>query len=118
MGQSVSERPGIESDVVVKKKKVDDNLVDLISKKRKLDRELVVSMLSYNVISMKQLASVTGKNISTLGNMAGNFSWNEEKKCMESDLTKCYPFPASDGDGFLFVYRDKKCEDYIARCNA
>ena len=86
--------------------------IERIAKKRLLNKNHIRAMLSYNVITFRQLANVTGVSESRIRN--ASVKVQRKDGSISSLFTICNPFPDMDY-GKLFILVDEKCREYIMR---
>jgi hypothetical protein len=93
---------------IIERNKPAEQLVEIICKKRGLQRSLVENMLSYNIITIQQLAKITGYTTSLL------YGKTMPVKRTETKLRAVYPFPFDQGkNGPVFIAMDRGCVDLM-----
>jgi len=86
-----------------------DYLIKKIAKSKDISVKRVSDMLKYNLISAQQLTEITGySNVRTM------MMPRSKRGDIVVDLDRCYPFPVNEkNDGFVFIVRNEKCENFI-----
>lgn len=106
-------------EVAVTTEAIDLNLVKRISVVRKLSEQEVIKMLTHNVFTVNQYASLIGKSYQTVNNMTRLKIKEGRNLTTKRELTICYPFSTRDENGAVqgpkFVYRNKSAMDRIER---
>jgi hypothetical protein len=111
MPRHVNKDGGFIPNVQIKGYKNSKYLIANIVHEQKLSTKEVENMLRYNIITVRNLAIVTGltqNNISM--KVRGRVVGNDQIRYF---LNTCDPF----NDPFLkFIYRNAKCQDLIEKC--
>ncbi len=96
--------------VVISNYKTPHNLIVKIAEKHELPYSKVKQMLRYNVLTIKQLALVTGM---TVNHVHGRLNGNVRKgNKIHYTLNSCNPF---DELYLKFIYRNPKCQSLIEK---
>lgn len=106
-------------EVAVTTEAIDLNLVKRLSIARKIPEQEVIKMLTHNVFTVNQFASLIGKAYQTVNNMTRlKIKEGREMKTIRQ-LTICFPFSIRGEDevsrGPKFVFRNKNAMDRIER---
>lgn len=101
---------GIIPNVIVKEFETDPELIELIVKKRKLPKQQVEDMLRHNVLTVRQVADLSGKTIGYINNISNGYYRGI------FELNACFPFPQSVGPQKM-IYRNSKCELWLKKIN-
>ena len=74
-----------------------------------MDPKIVIKTMAANVITVKQLSNITGRDVNTIGNLV-----RLNRKSKYEGLTGVYPFEVDQDDkGPMFILVDEKCIEYI-----
>ena len=96
--------------VRVKKFKTSDHLIKRIAKQQRLDEKEVRDILEYNIITVNNLAKITGITKNHIH--AKTKGYIRRGTQIYFPLNICDPF----GDEYMkFIYRNAKCQELIER---
>lgn len=112
MKKKIYSNVGLIEDVVVKEVITLPSTIKRLAVKRDVTITEIREVLRYNILSAKQLAFVTGTTVATVMAMAKPKYYHGSKK-VETKLDYCFPFPIPEEVSFKFIFRNKRCEDFI-----
>lgn len=102
-------------EVVISPVKLNPELINKISLKRNLSKEEVKKMLTYNIITVKQLCLLTG---ASPGKIESKLRPRSIGNQILNEFPVAYPFPEIRGKkGFRFVIRDENVENFLMNEN-
>ena len=86
----------------------DERLIKVISDNTGLSKEESEDIVSYNVITVYQLAKITNRSTSAIQNLMRPLREGDKPK-----LRSVLPFKYKENKGFIFILFDQACYDYI-----
>lgn len=93
-------------------------LVDFLKKKRGLPEVVITDLMAHNIMTINQVAALTGQSLSAINSLIRPRYKKEETYTV---LTPCYPFPemvletGESDEGRVFILRDEKFYQYLQR---
>lgn len=91
-------------------------MVNAISKRRGIPEKVVKELLYYNIVTPSQLSELTGCALSDIDYHTKTRIINKGgKKKKTSNLTRCHPFFQLFAKQRLYIYRDKKFNEFLKK---
>lgn len=91
---------------------IDEKLLKVISHNTGMSKKQSEDIISYNVITVYQLAKITNRSTSAIQNLMRPLREGDKPK-----LRSVLPFKYKENKGFVFILFDQACYDYIMSTN-